>query len=217
MTRFAYGVTIAASELKSGIKGFGLFLICLAIGVAAIAASGSMAQAFRAGLDAEQRRILGGDFVLSLRQRAPSPQQLAFFNTRGRTSLATDDNTMGQAGGQTGGQTGTVRRLIQVRAVDSLHPLEGTVTLQPAGPLQPLLAQQNGLWGGVAEQALLDAFSLKVGDVIDLPYGQVQIRAVLLKEPDALGRGVCVFPPSDDFQRRAQTSLDSPRRIAVFH
>ena len=185
-TRWSYAVNIAVAELKSGIKGFKLFLICLAIGVAAIAAAGSMAQAFRSGLDAEQRRILGGDFVLSLRQRTPSTQQMKFFEAVGKTSLATDANTMGAAG--------DIRRLIQVRAVDQSHPLEGSVTLAPAGPLQPLLLEQNSVWGGVAEQALLDAFKLKVGDILELPYGKVQIRAVLLKEPDALGRGFAFSP-----------------------
>jgi putative ABC transport system permease protein len=186
MTRWSYAFNIAAAELKSGIKGFRLFLVCLAIGVAAIAAAGSMAQAFRSGLDAEQRRILGGDFVLNLRQRAPSALQTAFFAKVGRISLATDANSMGAAG--------DVRRLIQVRAVDKSHPLEGSVTLSPAGPLQPLLVEKDGVWGGVAEQALLDAFKLKVGDTLNLPYGKVQIRAVLLKEPDALGRGFAFSP-----------------------
>jgi putative ABC transport system permease protein len=186
MTRWSYAFNIAAAELKSGIKGFRLFLVCLAIGVAAIAAAGSMAQAFRSGLDAEQRRILGGDFVLNLRQRSPSPDQTAFFTKAGRISLATDANTMGQAG--------AFRRLIQVRAVDQAHPLVGSVSLSPAGPLQPLLVERDGIWGGVAEQALMDAFKLKVGDILDLPYGKVQIRAILLQEPDALGRGFAFSP-----------------------
>jgi len=186
VTRWSYAFNIAAAELRSGIKGFRLFLVCLAIGVAAIAAAGSMAQAFRSGLDAEQRRILGGDFVLNLRQRTPSPEQLAFFNARGTTSLAIDSNTMGTSG--------EVRRLIQLRAVDQVHPLEGSVTLAPQQPLQGLLAEKNGVWGAVAEQAVLDAFKLKVGDEIALPYGKVQIRAVLLKEPDALGRGFAFSP-----------------------
>ena len=186
MTRWPYALNIAFAELKSGIKGFKLFLICLAIGVAAIAAAGSMAQAFRSGLDAEQRRILGGDFVLSLRQRAPSPEQFRFFKNVGQISIATDANTMGN--------NGDIRRLIQIRAVDQAHPLEGKVMLAPDVALQPLLIQRNGIWGGVAEQALLDAFKLKVGDTIELPYGKVQIRAVLVKEPDALGRGFAFSP-----------------------
>jgi putative ABC transport system permease protein len=186
MMRWSYAFNIAAAELKSGIKGFRLFLLCLAIGVAAIAAAGSMAQAFRSGLDAEQRRILGGDFVLSLRQRKPSPAQIDFFKNVGRVSLATDANTMGSSS--------DVRRMIQIRAVEQNHPLEGSVTLAPSGPLQPLLQLRDGVWGGVAEQALLDAFKLKVGDTLDLPYGKVQIRAVLVKEPDALGRGFAFSP-----------------------
>jgi putative ABC transport system permease protein len=186
MTRWSYAFNIAAAELKSGIKGFRLFLVCLAIGVAAIAAAGSMAQAFRSGLDSEQRRILGGDFVLNLRQRAPTAEQMDFFKRAGRISLATDANSMGSSG--------DIRRLIQIRAVDQAHPLVGAVTLSPAGPLQPLLVKRDGLWGGVAEQALLDAFKLKVGDTLDLPYGKVQIRAVLMQEPDALGRGFAFSP-----------------------
>lgn len=186
MTRWSYAFNIAASELKSGIKGFKLFLVCLAIGVAAIAAAGSMAQAFRSGLDVEQRRILGGDFVLGLRQRAPSPQQLEFFKAFGQVSLATDANTMGSAG--------DVRRLIQIRAIEANHPLEGKVTLSSDAALQSLLQLKDGIWGAVAEQALMDAFKLKVGDSLDLPYGKVQIRAVLLKEPDALGRGFAFSP-----------------------
>ncbi len=186
MTRWRYALTIAVAELRSGIKGFKLFLVCLAIGVAAIAAAGSMAQAFRSGLESEQRRILGGDFILSLRQRSPSPAQIQFFKAVGEVSVATDANTMGDAN--------DMRRLIQIRAVESNHPLEGRVTLSPAGPLQPMIQLSDGVWGGVAEQALLDAFKLKVGDTLDLPYGKVQIRAVLLKEPDALGRGFAFSP-----------------------
>jgi putative ABC transport system permease protein len=85
VTRWSYAFNIAVAELRSGIKGFRLFLVCLAIGVAAIAAAGSMAQAFRSGLDAEQRRILGGDFVLNLRQRTPCPK-LAASHAKPRTT-----------------------------------------------------------------------------------------------------------------------------------
>ncbi|WP_397419631.1 hypothetical protein, partial [Phenylobacterium sp.] len=35
----------AARELRSGVKGFRIFLACLALGVAAIAAAGSTAEA----------------------------------------------------------------------------------------------------------------------------------------------------------------------------
>ncbi|MEN9874280.1 MAG: hypothetical protein RL186_1177 [Pseudomonadota bacterium] len=208
MTRWPYALMIARAELKSGIKGFVLFLVCLAIGVSAIAAAGSMGAAFRAGLAGEQRRILGGDFILSLRQRQPSPEQMAFFKSQGTISMATDTNTMGSAN--------DVRRLIAVRAVDDAHPLEGQVILSPAGqPLQSLLQVQDGVWGAVAEQALLDAFKLKVGDSLSLPYGNVQIRAVLVKEPDALGRGFA-FSPRLMIAQRALSPLSLGQTGALY-
>ena len=48
----------AARELRSGVKGFRIFLACLALGVAAIAAAGSTAEAFRQGLASQSREIL---------------------------------------------------------------------------------------------------------------------------------------------------------------
>ena len=49
----------AARELRSGVHGFRIFLACLALGVGAIAAASSTAEAFRQGLAAKAREILG--------------------------------------------------------------------------------------------------------------------------------------------------------------
>jgi putative ABC transport system permease protein len=184
--RWLYALRIALAELRGGTRGFRLFLACLAIGVGAIAASGSMASAFREGLAVEQRRILGGDLSLNLRQRGPSAEEAAFLSARGDWSLATDTRTMGTAG--------PTRRLIDLRAVDATHPLEGAVVLAPDIGLSRALAFADGQWGAAAEQALLDAFDLAVGDALALPGGVVRIRAVLVSEPDALGRGFAFSP-----------------------
>lgn len=191
--RGGFALRVALAELRGGLKGFRLFLLCLAIGVAAIAAAGSMAAAFRAGLDTEQRRILGGDLALSQRLAMPDAEQLAFFEAVGRTSLAVNTRTMGE--GLARDEAGaTLRRLVDLRAVDTAHPLEGAVVLAPAMPLGQALEQRGGVWGAVAEQALLDTFALKVGDRLKLPYGKVELRAVLVSEPDALGRGFALSP-----------------------
>ncbi|MDQ2861454.1 MAG: oxidoreductase, partial [Pseudomonadota bacterium] len=60
---------LALRELRAGVRGFRIFLACLALGVAAIAAAGSTAQAFRAGLAAQAREILGGDIAVSVGER----------------------------------------------------------------------------------------------------------------------------------------------------
>ena len=60
---------IARRELRGGLKGFRIFLACLALGVAAIAAIGSVRAAIEAGLAREGASILGGDAEMSFTYR----------------------------------------------------------------------------------------------------------------------------------------------------
>ena len=62
-------VRLAGRELRSGLRGFGVFLGCLWLGVFAIAAVGSVSAAARQGILADARGILGGDLELSLTHR----------------------------------------------------------------------------------------------------------------------------------------------------
>jgi len=60
---------LALRELRGGVRGFGVFIACIALGVAAIAGVGSFAQGLVDGLAREGRAILGGDISFSLIQR----------------------------------------------------------------------------------------------------------------------------------------------------
>ncbi|MGR3473671.1 MAG: hypothetical protein ACU0CJ_05085, partial [Sulfitobacter sp.] len=51
----------ARREMRGGLRGFRLLLACLALGVAALAAVGSVRAAIEAGLEAEGAALLGGD------------------------------------------------------------------------------------------------------------------------------------------------------------
>ena len=69
----------AARELRAGVRGFRIFLACLALGVAALAAAGSTAEAFRQGLASQARSILGGDVAVSVQGRRFSGAEQAAF------------------------------------------------------------------------------------------------------------------------------------------
>jgi putative ABC transport system permease protein len=196
--RLALAGRIAAAELRGGLRGFRLFLLCLAVGVAAIAASGSVSAAFRTGLEREQRAILGGDLMLSLQQRTPSAEQRALLDRYGDLSESRATRTMASRAEA----PDAVRRLVEVRGVDKAHPLEGVVVLRPALPLAEAFAQRDGVWGAAAEPALLQALGVRVGDRVALPFGVVEIRAEIISEPDALGRGFAFAP-------RLLTALDA--------
>ena len=52
---------LALRELRGGVRGLRIVIACLALGVAAIAAVGSLREGIERGLQVEGRRLLGGD------------------------------------------------------------------------------------------------------------------------------------------------------------
>ena len=177
----------ASRELRGGVRGFRIFLACLALGVAAIAAAGSTAEAFRRGLASQAGEILGGDVALSIRQRGFSPAEQAIIEKTGRVSYSVASIAMAEA-------PSGERRLIELRGVNRAYPLAGQVTLQGAPSLQAAIATVDGVAGAVVEQPLLDRLHLKVGDRFLAGNLAMVVRGVLMQEPDRLSRGFALGP-----------------------
>jgi putative ABC transport system permease protein len=57
----ALAARFARRELRGGLRGFRVFLACLALGVAAIAGIGSVRAGLEAGMAREGAALLGGD------------------------------------------------------------------------------------------------------------------------------------------------------------
>lgn len=178
---------LAARELRSGVRGFRIFLACLALGVAAIAAAGSTAEAFRQGLASQAREILGGDLSFSVENRAFTAKERAAFDKLGVTTHAASARAMAQA-------PGGDRRLVSLRGVDGRFPLAGVVKLDGAPTLAAALADRDGLPGAAVEPALLDRLHLKIGDRFEAGALTLVVRARLLGEPDGLSRGFSIAP-----------------------
>ena len=177
----------AGRELRSGVAGFRIFLACLALGVAAIAAAGSTAEAFRQGLASQAREILGGDVVFSIDQRRFTPQERAVFEALGPSAYSVRANAMAET------PTGA-RRLVDVRGVADTYPLVGVVQLEGAASLASALASAHGVPGAAVEQALLDRLDLKLGDTFAVGGQTLRVGAVLISEPDRIGRGFALGP-----------------------
>jgi len=179
----------AAREMRAGVRGFRIFLACLALGVAAIAAAGSTAEAFRRGLASEARDILGGDLAVTAR-RAFTPRERVVFASAGRLaySAAADAMAEGPAGQRT---------LVELRGVDRQYPLAGAVELKDAAgrPLpMSVLHAGPGLAPAAAEQALMDKLGLQLGDSFMVGNAAFIARAVLVAEPDRMSRGFSLGP-----------------------
>ncbi|MDO9430305.1 MAG: FtsX-like permease family protein [Phenylobacterium sp.] len=177
----------AARELRSGVKGFRIFLACLALGVAAIAAAGSTAEASRQGLASQAREILGGDLAVTVEQRLFDPTERQAIEATGKTAWAVAARAMAQA-------PSGERRLVELRGVSEAYPLAGQVTLEGGGGLAQALAPQGGVAGAVVERVLLDRLGLKIGDHILVGELPLIVRGVLVQEPDRLSRGFALGP-----------------------
>ena len=181
---------LALRELRGGLRGFYVFIACIALGVLAIAAVGSFAESLADGLARQGRIILGGDEAFSLIQREASPAERAFLAARGDVSAVATTRAMARsANGQLA--------LVEAKAVDAAYPLYGAVITQGDGettPLASLLARRDDAFGAVVDPALLTRLDLKPGARITLGAATIELRAVLGSEPDKLAGGIGFGP-----------------------
>ena len=80
----ALSLRYALRELRGGLRGFYVFIACIALGVLAIAGVGSVSASLTEGLAREGRTLLGGDVSFVLFQREAKPDEVAFLRSRGR-------------------------------------------------------------------------------------------------------------------------------------
>ena len=174
-------------ELRSGLRGFYVFIACIALGVMAIAGVGSVAASLGEGLAREGRTLLGGDAAFSLIQREAKPEEVAFLRARGKVSVAATLRGMART------EDGKLA-LVELKAVDNTYPMLGEVTLDPNMPVPDLLKQQDGAFGAAADATLLARLDLKIGDRVSVGSATFQIRSVVGAEPDKLAGGVGFGP-----------------------
>ncbi|MDF2234948.1 ABC transporter permease [Albimonas sp. CAU 1670] len=183
---------IARRELRGGLKGFGVFLACLALGVAAIAAVGSVRSAISEGLSREGQAILGGDAEIEFTYRFATPEERAWMQERAEAvSETVEFRSMVAAPGPDGQLD---RALTQVKGVDDLYPLYGEARLSGGLTLDEALEARDGTWGVVMAQALVDRLGLAPGDRVRLGAAEYELRAVLEREPDEAAAGMAFGP-----------------------
>jgi putative ABC transport system permease protein len=188
-TRMAW--RLARRELRGGVRGFRIFLACLALGVAAIAAVGTVRASIEAGLAREGKTLLGGDAEMEFTYRFATEEEKAWIADNStavteivdfRSMVAVDRN----------GET--ERGLTQVKAIDSAYPLVGAVQLDPPMSLDDALAGDGTRPGAVMERLLVDRMGLKAGDVFKLGLQEFVLSAAVTRIPDAAAGGFSLGP-----------------------
>ncbi|HHB80463.1 MAG TPA: drug:proton antiporter, partial [Aliiroseovarius sp.] len=103
---------LARRDLRAGLRGFRIFLICLTLSVGAIAAIGQVRDASQAALTREGATLLGGDAAVELTYRFASDDERAWLSANTlETSEVADFRSMVVT-------EGGARALTQAKAVD---------------------------------------------------------------------------------------------------
>ena len=170
-------------EIRGGLRSFRVFLTCLALGAMALSAISSIKKSINVGLTEKSVEVLGGDISIKLTYRFANDSELNFFSTKSESfSEVTDFRSMASV--VKDGKT-LDSSLIRVKGVDNRYPLYGEIKLTPEIPLHDALIEINDVFGVVAEQSLLERLNLRIGDNVKIGNNFFEIRAEILREPDA--------------------------------
>jgi putative ABC transport system permease protein len=188
LTGVILALTLARRELRGGVRGLWIVLLCLALGVGVIAAVGTLRAAVEAGLAADGRALLGGDLDIDGGSQ-PLPDQLRdWLHAQGaKTTGVTQMRSMIVA-------SSGERQLIDLKAVEPNWPLVGQASTQPTQPLADALQRQDGQYGILAEQIVLDRLNLHLGDTARLGTATFRIAGVLTREPDRVATASIIGP-----------------------
>ncbi|HMN54234.1 MAG TPA: ABC transporter permease [Sphingopyxis sp.] len=173
---------IARRDLATRIRGLRLLAVCLFLGVATLAAIGSLTSGITSELEARGQTILGGDIEFSLPQREATRKEMAGFHSIGTPSSTVRLRAMANA-------PGGDALLSELKAVDGAYPLYGTMRLESGarrGPPPP-----GAIWIG---KDLASRLGLKVGGPVTFGEKTFRIDGIIAEEPDRLGEGFALGP-----------------------
>ena len=177
----------ALRDLRGGLAGLRIVIVCVALGVAAIVGVNSLARALEAGLGRDGRTILGGDASFSLMHRELAPDESAYLASHGAISTVATLRAMARnAGGDA--------TLVEAKAVGESWPDLGAATFNPAMTPAQALAPAGEAFGAAVEPALMDRLGLAIGDRFDIGAAHFVVRTQIVSEPDRLATGIGFGP-----------------------
>lgn len=178
-------MTFALRELRAGVGGFGIFIACIALGVAVITGVGALTDALLSGFASQGRTLLGGDITLRRVHKRANAAELAQIKELGQVAETATMRSMARL------PDGSDQSLVEIKAVGPAYPLLGDMTLVGGDSFDVAVREKSG---AVVAQSLLDRLGLKVGDKIKLGSGLVTIAGIINNEPDKISARMAFGP-----------------------
>uniref|UniRef100_UPI0010F4BFB6 FtsX-like permease family protein n=1 Tax=Sphingomonas sp. 2SG TaxID=2502201 RepID=UPI0010F4BFB6 len=181
MSGWASAWRLARRELDWRFRGLRLLVVCLLLGVAALAAIGGLADAVGRELAARGAVILGGDVEFAVSQRSAGDAERAAMTRAGVVSQTVRMQANAVAGGRAAP--------IQLKAVDAAYPLYGRVTLM--GGRRVGAPPPGQAW---IAPALAERLRLRPGARFMVGAAGLTVGGIIADEPDRLGEGFTLGP-----------------------
>jgi putative ABC transport system permease protein len=172
---------IARRDLSARFRGLRLLLVCLFLGVGAIAATGTLTGAIERELTGRGRTILGGDIELSVWQRGLASAERAALERLGTVSTGTRLQAMATAGEATAP--------VELKAVDARWPLVGRLRLADGRRVGAPAEGTAWIAGGASER-----LGVRPGDSLTIGGQVLRVGGIIADEPDRLGEGFALGP-----------------------
>ena len=188
LRQYPLAFRLALREMRGGLRGFYIFLACIALGTAAIAGVNSVSSAITQAIASQGQSLLAGDVRFEFNNRFATPEELKHFEGLGDVSLSTALRSMARL------PDGSDQTLVEAKGVDGAYPLYGTLETSPQQPASALFARQGEAFGAVVAPLLLDRLGIAVGDDILLGTARLKVTATLVREPDAVSEGFGFAP-----------------------
>ncbi|MEY4271079.1 MAG: hypothetical protein RLZZ58_2295 [Pseudomonadota bacterium] len=177
---------LARRDLSARIRGLRLLAVCLFLGVATLAAIGSLTRGITEELENRGQTVLGGDLQIAIAQRVASDAELAAFAREGALSQTVRLRAMAVSG------DGARNVLAELKAVDAAYPLYGAFTLADGRAVSAPPPGQI-----YVSPSLVDKFGIDpAAKDVEVRFGTARLRVagVIAGEPDRLGEGFALGP-----------------------
>mgnify|MGYP000084115000 FL=1 len=173
--------TIARRDLSARFRGLRLLLVCLFLGVGALAAIGTLTGAIEQELSTRGRAILGGDVEISVWQRSATPSEQAAFTRLGPVSGGYRMQAMARAG--------DLAAPVELKAVDQAWPLVGRLRLTDGRKVGA--PDEGEVW---IAQGAADRLGIGPGATISIGTAALKVGGIIADEPDRLSEGFALGP-----------------------
>lgn len=178
---WGFAARIARRDLNRNLRGLRLLFLCIFLGVATLAAIGSLTAAITGELASRGQVVLGGDVQVGMSQRQATAAERAALDRAGTVSETIRLRSMARS-------AGGAAVLAELKGVDSLYPLYGALkvggrTVRAPDAEQVFIAPE-----------LATRLSIRTGERVRFGEADLRIAGIIGDEPDRVGEGFTLGP-----------------------